>query len=327
MDRSEFARRRQELMNLMGKGSMAILPSAPERIRNRDVHHPYRADSNFYYLTGFAEPESLAVLVPHREQGQFLLFCRERDPEKETWHGRRAGLEGACERYGADDAFPITDIDDIVPGLLEKCRRLYYPIGCYPEFDGKVLEWLNQLREKVRIGVQIPAEMVALDHILHEMRLFKSESELQVMRQAAAVSIHAHKRVMQFCRPGLFEYELEAEITHEFLRHGSRSPAYPTIVGGGENGCILHYTENDVVLKVDDLVLIDAGAEFDYYASDITRTFPVSGRFSEPQRILYELVLKAQIAAIAKVQPGNHWNEPHETAVRVITQGLVDLGL
>lgn len=327
MDRSEFARRRQELMNLMGKGSMAILPSAPERIRNRDVYHPYRADSNFYYLTGFAEPESLAVLVPHREQGQFLLFCRERDPEKETWHGRRAGLEGACEQYGADDAFPITDIDDIVPGLLEKCRRLYYPIGCYPEFDGKVLEWLNQLREKVRIGVQIPAEMVALDHILHEMRLFKSEAELQIMRQAAAVTIRAHKRAMEFCRPGLFEYELEAEIAHEFLCHGSRSAAYPTIVGGGENGCILHYTENNAVLKTGDLVLIDAGAEFDYYASDITRTFPVNGRFSEPQRILYELVLKAQIAAIAKVQPGHHWNEPHETAVRVITQGLVDLGL
>ncbi|ALG67005.1 Xaa-Pro aminopeptidase [Beggiatoa leptomitoformis] len=327
MDKQEFARRRQALMNLMSKGSIALLPTALEQIRNRDVHFPYRPDSNFYYLTGFTEPDALLVLIPERKQGQYLLFCRERDPEKETWNGRRAGLEGACEHYGADDAFPITDIDDIIPGLLESCKRVYYPMGCYLEFDEKVLGWINQLRDKSRTGVNAPREMVALDHILHEMRLYKSPVELQAMQTAADIASRAHIRAMQCTRAGLYEYEIEAELQHEFRRSGSSSPAYPSIVGTGENSCILHYTENTSILKEGDLLLIDAGAEYDYYASDITRTFPVNGKFTDAQKAIYELVLKAQYAAIEQARPNNNWEAPHEAAVKVIATGLVELGL
>lgn len=286
MDKSEFKSRREELMEIMGKGGMAILAAAPTQIRSHDVHYPYRQDSNFYYLTGFPEPYALAVIIPQREQGQYIIFCRENDPDQETWQGSRAGLEGACEIYGADDAFPITDINDIVPGLMESCSRLYYPMGYYPEFDDQIMGWMNQLRKRARSGVVSPCEMVALDHIVHEMRLFKSEAEEQAMRTAADITIRAHKRAMRFCRPGLYEYELEAEIKHEFMRSGCRSPAFPTIVAGGKNACTLHYTENNSVLKDGDLVLIDAGAEFDYYASDITRTFPVNGHFTPAQKAM-----------------------------------------
>ncbi len=327
MDRNEFAQRRQRLMEMMGKGSMAIIPTAPERLRNRDIHYAYRPDSDFYYLTGFAEPLALAVLIPQRPQGQYLLFCRERDPEKETWQGRRAGLEGACEQYGADDAFPITDIDDILPGLMESCHRLYYSIGCYPEFDNKITEWMNQLREMTRNGVSFPSEIIALDAVLHRMRLYKSLAEVEALRRAAIIAIQAHQRAMRFCRPGRFEYQIEAEIQHELTLQGSRSPSYPTIVAGGRNSCTLHYTENNAVLQDGDLLLIDAGAEYDYYASDITRTFPVNGRFSPAQRKIYELVLRAQSAAFDKIRPGNRWNEPHDAAVVVITEGLIQLGL
>lgn len=327
MDKTEFAYRRQVLLEQMGNHSIAIVPTAPERLRNRDVNHPYRPDSDFYYLTGFAEPESLAVLIPKRPQGQYLLFCREQDIEKETWHGRRAGLEGACEIYGADDAFPITDIDDIVPGLLENKHRLYYSMGYYPELDHKILEWTSQLREKERTGVSTPKETVALDHLLHNMRLHKREAEIAALRHAIAVTIDAHQRAMRVCRPGLYEYQLEAEIIHEFMRQGCRAAAYPSIVGSGENTCILHYIDNTALLREGDLVLIDAGAEFDYYAADITRTFPVNGRFSEPQRAIYELVLQAQYAIIDTVRPGVAWNQLQKTAVRVLTEGLVELGL
>jgi len=327
MDKNEFAQRRQRLMEMMGKKSMAIVPTAPERLRNRDIHYTYRPDSNFYYLTGFAEPFALAVFIPQRPQGQYILFCQERDPEKETWQGRRAGLEGACEQYGADDAFPITDMDDILPGLMESCHRLYYSIGCYPEFDNKITEWMNQLREMTRNGVSFPSEIIALDAILHRMRLYKSPAEIETLRRAAAIAIQAHQRAMQFCRPGLFEYQIEAEIQHELTLQGSRSPSYPIIVAGGQNSCILHYTENKAILQDGDLLLIDAGAEYDYYASDITRTFPVNGRFSPAQRKIYELVLRAQYAAFDKIRPGNRWNEPHDAAVVVITEGLIQLGL
>jgi len=327
MDKLEFKQRRQKLIELMGKGSLALLPTAPEQPRNGNVNYPYRPDSNFYYLTGFPEPEALAVIVPEREQGQFLLFCREKNPEKETWHGRRAGLEGACQIYGADDAFPITDLDDIVPGLLESCRRLYYPIGYHPEFDDQVTNWLNQLRAKARAGVVTPKEIVTLDYVLHEMRLQKSTAEIEAMRKAAAITRRAHQRAMRYCRPGLYEYQLEAEILHEFLSSGCHSPAYPSIVASGANACTLHYTENNDVLKAGDLVLIDAGAELDYYACDVTRTFPVDGHFTKPQKIIYELVLQAQRAAIDKIYPGNHWDEPYRAAVEIITEGLRKLGL
>ncbi len=327
MERKEFARRRKTLMGMMDENSIAILYTAPARQRNRDVDFPYRPDSDFYYLTGFAEPEAVMVLVPGRPEGEFLLFCRERDQDKELWHGRRAGLEGACAEYGADDAFPIGDIDDILPGLLENRARVFYAMGLYPEVDQQVMAWVNRVRSRARAGVNAPGEFVALDHLVHEMRLYKSRSEIKSMRRAAEISAGAHRRAMQACRPGLKEYQVEAELLHQFMQGGSRASAYPAIVGGGPNGCILHYTENAGTLRDGDLLLIDAGAEYEYYAADITRTFPVNGRFTQAQKALYEVVLAAQLAAIDKVQPGNHWNEPHEAAVEVITRGLVELGL
>lgn len=327
MTRTEFAKRRKRLMHAMGADSIAILPTAPERIRNRDTEYHYRADSDFYYLTGFPEPEAVAVLIPGRSHGEFLLFCREKDVEMETWHGRRAGLEGAQEYYGADDAFPITDIDEILPGLLENRERVYYTMGAHRDFDRQVMDWINSLRKKARAGVHTPGEFIALDHLLHDMRLYKSAAEVKVMRQAAKITAQAHLRAMRVCRPGGYEYQLEAEILHEFMMHGARFPSYNSIVGGGANGCILHYTENSDELKDGELVLIDAGCEYDYYAADITRSFPVNGRFSPEQRALYDIVLEANYAAIAQVRPGNHWNQPHEVAVKVLTQGLVKLGL
>jgi len=326
MDMKIFARRRANLMSHMN-GGVAILPTAPVHVRNRDVHFPFRADSDFYYLTHFSEPEACAVLVPGRPHGEYILFCRERNPEKETWEGRRAGLEGAREMYGADDAFPIDDIDEILPGLLENREKVFYSMGRYADFDARLMTWVNEVRSKARHGVHAPGEFVALDHILHEMRLFKDAEEIRLMKRAAKISAQAHRRAMQLCRPGMMEYEIEAELLYEFKKGGSASPAYPSIVGGGANGCILHYTENNTELKSGDMLLIDAAAEFDGYAADITRSFPVNGRFSGEQRAIYELVLAAQRAAIEQVKPGNHWNDPHESAVRVLTQGLRDLGL
>jgi Xaa-Pro aminopeptidase len=326
MPTNEFARRRKQLMRMMGQDAIAILPTAPERLRNRDVEYPYRSDSDFYYLTGFAEPEAVAVLVPGRPQGEYILFCRERDPLMETWNGRRAGTEGAVERFGADDAFPIDDIDEILPGLLESRERVFYTMGASAEFDTRVINWVREIRNRARSGVHAPDEFVALDHLVHDMRLYKSRVEIKQMRTAARIAAAAHVRAMRSCRPGMMEYEVEAEYLHEFRRHGCE-PAYGSIVGGGDNGCILHYRENDAELQDGDLLLIDAGAEYQYYASDITRTFPVNGRFSEPQKLLYNLVLDAQLAAIAEVVPGNHWNAPHDAAVKVLTRGLVKLGL
>lgn len=327
MDKREFAKRRQRLLQMMGPGSIAVLPAAPHRLRNRDVEYPYRADSDFYYLTGFSEPEAVVVLAPGRRQGQYVLFCRERDPAMETWHGRRAGLEGATRHYGADDAFPIGDIDDILPGLMENCERVFYAMGAHQDLDQKMIGWLNQVRSKSRAGVHAPGEFVALDHLLHEMRLFKSAEEIKAMRRAAQVTAAAHCRAMRACRPGMMEYQIEAELLHEFMQQGCRHVAYSSIVGGGANGCILHYTENNAPLRDGDLLLIDAGAEHECYAADISRTFPVNGRFSAEQRALYDVVLEAQSAAIEKVKPGNHWNEPHEAAVKTLTRGLVKLGI
>ncbi|MCB1630797.1 MAG: Xaa-Pro aminopeptidase [Pseudomonadales bacterium] len=323
----ELARRRRELMALMGEGCIAILPSAQRVVRNRDVHYPFRQDSDFHYLSGFDEPDAVLVLVPGRQHGQYLLFCRERDPERENWEGPCAGPEGACARFGADDAFPVGDLDDILPGLIEGRERLYYTMGRQPGFDRQLLNWINGIRARARSGARPPGEFLDLDHCLHELRLFKSVGELRVMRHAATISAGAHLRAMRACRPGMFEYELEAELLHEFLRHGARAPAYSSIVAGGANGCILHYTTNDAPLRAGELVLVDAGCEFEHYAADITRTFPVSGRFSAAQQALYELVLAAQLAAIREIAPGRHWNEPHDVAVRVITEGLRDLGL
>jgi Xaa-Pro aminopeptidase len=327
MDTREFPRRRKRLMDMMGDESVAIIPTSGVRLRNRDVEYPFRADSDFLYLTGFPEPEAVAVLIPDRTSGEYVLFCRERDEKMETWNGRRAGLEGACEIYGADDAFPITDLDDILPGLLEDRARIYYTMGHDQHFDQRVVGWVNQVRKKERAGVNAPDEFIALNHLLHDMRLYKSRQEVQTMRRAAKISAEAHMRAMQVCRPGMMEYEIEAELMHQFMRRGARNPAYQPIVGGGANGCILHYTDNSAELKSGDLLLIDAGAELDGYASDITRTFPVNGQFTPAQRDIYNLVLEAQLAAIRAVKPGRHWNDPHDAAVHVLTEGLVELGI
>ena len=323
----DFAERRRRLMEQMAPDSIAILPSAPERTRNRDVLHPFRQDSDFQYLTGFGEPEAVLVLIPGREHGESVLFCKERNPEKELWDGFLAGPEGAIERFGLDDAFPIADIDEILPGMIEGRSRLYYPLGKDHNFDTQVMEWVQTLRAKVRSGARPPGEFVALEHLLHDLRLYKSANEIKVMARAGEISAEAHCNAMKRARKGGYEYQLEAELIHTFMSHGARSTAYPSIVGSGANGCILHYIENSAPLKEGDLVLIDAGCELECYASDITRTFPVSGRFSEPQRALYEVVLAAQYAAIDAVKPGNHWNHPHEAALKVLTQGLVELGL
>ena len=325
--KAEYARRRKALMAEMEPNSIAILPAAPMYIRNRDVEHVYRQDSDFQYLSGFPEPEAVIALIPGREHGEYVLFCRERDPARELWDGLRAGQDGAVAEYGADDAFPIGDIDDILPGLIEGRSRVYYAIGSNQEFDHRLMEWINTIRSKARQGAQPPNEFVALDHLLHDLRLYKSANEVKVMRAAAEISARAHVRAMQASRAGLYEYHLEAELDYEFRKGGAKMPAYGSIVAAGKNACILHYRENDAVLKDGDLVLIDAGCEIDCYASDITRTFPVSGRFSAEQKAIYELVLAANEEAFKHIAPGKHWNEAHEATVCVITAGLVDLGL
>lgn len=314
-------------MALMEPGSIAIIPSAREVVRSRDTEYPFRQDSDFYYLSGFVEPMSVMVLVPGREHGEFVMFCRERDTQGELWHGRRLGPEGVCEQLGADDAFPIGDIDEILPGLIEGRERLYYSMGRSAEFDRQVMAWVNRIRAMEASGAVPPGELTDLDHLLHDLRLIKSAGELRVMRRAAQITARAHCRAMRNCRPGLYEYQLEADILHEFAMAGARQPAYPCIVGGGDNACILHYIDNSAKLRRGDLVLIDAGCELEGYAADVTRTFPVGGKFNRQQRALYEVVLDAQRAAIAEIRPGNHWNQPHDATVRVITEGLVALGL
>ncbi len=326
MDRKEFARRRRQFMRMIGKDAIAILPAAPVCHRNGDIEYAYRQDSHFHYLSGFPEPDSVAVLVPGRPQAEYLLFVRERDAVREAWDGARAGTEGAVARYCADDAFPIADIDEILPGLLEQRSQIYYSMGTHPDFDSHVLSWVNGLRSQARQGAGTAHEFVAIRHVLDDMRLYKSGAEQSSLRRAAAISVGAHRRAMRFVRPGRMEYEVMAEVLHEFRSHNADISYYP-IVGGGANSCVMHYRDNDQRLCDGDLLLLDAGCEHDYYASDITRTFPVGGRFTPAQRAVYEVVLEAQLSAIDKARPGNHWNHPHEAAVRVITQGLVKLGL
>jgi Xaa-Pro aminopeptidase len=313
-------------MGMVGEGGIVILPAAPVRMRSRDVEYRFRQDSDFYYLTGFAEPDAVAVLVPGRDSGEFLLFCRDRNPDKELWDGKRAGPDGAMRDFAADDAFPIDDIDDILPGIMESCSRVYYTMGQYSEFDTRIAEWINSLRLRELRGVHTPQEFVALDHLLHDMRLYKSRAEITAMRKSANVAVKGHQAAMSAVRPGVYEYEIEAEFANEFRRNDAWM-SYSPIVAGGANSCTLHYVENRDKLVDGDLLLIDAGCEMDYYASDITRTIPVSGKFSPEQRAVYEIVYEAQLAAIEKTCKGNHWNEPHDAAVKVITQGLKDIGL
>ena len=313
-------------MKAMGRDSIAVIPAAPVHLRNNDVEYAYRQDSDFFYLTGFAEPESVTVLIPGREQGEYVLFVRDRDVTRETWDGKRAGPAGAKRSFGADDAFPITDMDEILPGLLENRSKVFYKMGAYAEFDQRVVGWVNGLRSQSKHGRQSPQEFVALDHFLHDMRLFKSRNEVDIMRESARIAARAHIRAMKACRPGLNEFEITAELIHEFRKYNA-DVAYQPIVGGGDNSCILHYRENDQRLNDGDLLLVDAGCEYQCYASDITRTYPVNGEFTREQRAVYDVVLEANRAAIAKVKPGNHWNDPHDAAVHVVTHGLVKLGL
>jgi Xaa-Pro aminopeptidase len=327
ISKAEYARRRKHFMALMEPNSIAIIPSAREQVRSRDTRYHFRQDSDFYYLSGITEPDAVLVLIPGRRHGQFVVFCRERDSGQELWYGDRAGPEGMCKLHRADDAFPVGDIDEILPGLLEGRDRVYYSMGRSTEFDRQIMGWVNQIRGQEASGAVPPGEFTDLDHMLHELRLFKSAAELRLMRKAAEISARAHCRAMRECRAGMYEYQLEAELQYEFAKGGARFPAYASIVGSGANACVMHYTDNSDKLRDGELVLIDAGCELAYYASDVTRTFPVNGRFTTEQRALYELVLKAQQAAIEQVKPGNHWNQPHDASVRVLTKGLVELGL
>lgn len=323
---TEFARRRKQLMRIVGDDGICIVPAAPERVRSNDSHYPYRQDSDFHYLTGFSEPEAVLALIPGREHGQVILFCRERNPEREAWDGARAGPEGAVADFGMDDAFPIEDIDEILPGMIEGRSCVYYHFGRDTEFDIKLIGWVNRVRARVKQGVRAPHEFVALSHILHDLRLYKTRAELVLMRHAAKIAAGAHVRAMRALRPGLNEHEIEAELLHEFRRRGAVA-SYEPIVGGGANACVLHYRANNAPLKDGDLLLIDAGAEFQCYASDITRTIPVNGRYAPEQRALYDIVLAAQRAAIDLVRPGKPFGAYHDAAVRTITAGLIKLGL
>jgi len=322
---SLYAARRNRLASLMGEG-VAVIGTAPERVRNRDSHYPYRFDSYFYYLTGFIEPEAALVLIGGKSP-KSILFCRSRDPEREIWDGFRYGPEAARERFGFDEAHVVAELDAVVPKLLEDQPALYYPVGAEADWDARVMRWLNVVRARSRAGIAAPERLHDVRALLDDMRLVKDAHELGVMRRAARIAAAAHRRAMQSARPGRMEYEIEAELLHEFRRNGAQFPAYSPIVAAGANACVLHYVSNDARLAQGDLLLIDAGCELDGYASDITRTFPVSGRFSGAQRAVYDLVLAAQRAAIERVKPGNGWNEPHDAAVRVLAQGMLDLKL
>jgi Xaa-Pro aminopeptidase len=319
---SLYATRRSRLAALMGEG-VAVIATAPEKLRNRDSHYPYRFDSYFYYLTGFIEPEAALVLVG----GKSLLFCRKRDAEREIWDGFRYGPEAARERFGFEDAHAIGELDELMPKLLENQPTLYYPVGVEAEWDTRVMRWLNAVRARSRTGVTAPERLHDVHVLLDDMRLIKDAHELGVMRRAGRIAAAAHRRAMQAARPGRMEYEIEAELLHEFRRNGAQFPAYSPIVAAGAHSCVLHYVANDARMNDGDLLLIDAGCELDGYASDITRTFPVNGRFSGPQRAVYDLVLASQRAAIDKVRTGHGWNEPHDAAVRVLAQGMLDLKL
>jgi len=323
---ANYTRRRKQLMRMAGDDAILVLPAALARIRSGDTAYPYRQDSDLWYLTGFPEPDAVLVLVPGRQHGETLLFCRERDLEREGWDGPRFGPEGAAEAFGLDDAYPIADLDDILPGLLEGRSRVYYHFGRDTDFDLKLIGWLNRVRAMVRQGAQPPHEFLELGHLLDELRLFKDRDELKLMQRAADISVLAHEAAMRAVRPGSREYELQAELERVF-RMFDAVPAYGSIVGAGSNACVLHYHANNAQAKAGELVLIDAGAEYRGYAADITRTFPVSGRFSKEQRALHNLVCAAQAAALAQAKPGVAYDAGHTAAVATLTEGLLTLGL
>jgi Xaa-Pro aminopeptidase len=326
MNVSVYEQRRARLAAQMRRG-VAISTTAPERVRNRDAHYPDRFDSYYYYLTGFREPEAVLIDMAGGETPKSMLFCRERDPEREVWDGFRYGPEAARETFGFDEAHSITQLDALMPGLLADCGVVYCHLGADSAWDARLMGWVNEVRAQARRGVTAPDELKDVHALLDEMRLVKAPEELELMRRAAAISAGGHRRAMRAARPGMGEFEIEAELLHEFRRHGAQAPAYTPIVAAGAHACVLHYVENSGEMKDGELLLIDAGCELDGYASDITRTFPVNGRFTAPQRDVYEVVLAAQAAAIAQVKAGNAWEGPHVAAVRTISQGLIDLKL
>jgi len=321
-DISIYRQRRERLARALQAG-VAVVATAPERLRNRDSHYPYRFDSHFYYLTGFTEPDAVLVVLSDKS----ILFCRERDPEREVWDGHRYGPEAARERFGFDEAYPIAALDETLAKLLENQPALAYAVGADAEWDARAMRWLNAVRARVRAGIAAPDRVQDVRSLIDEMRLVKDAHELAIMRRAAAIAAGAHRRAMRAARPGRMEYEIEAELLYEFRRGGAQFPAYSPIVAGGANACVLHYVTNDAPLRDGELLLVDAGCELDGYASDITRTYPVGGRFGGAQRAVYDIVLAAQAAAIGKVRPGSAWNEPHDAAVKVLAQGMLDLKL
>ncbi|HUX62566.1 Xaa-Pro aminopeptidase [Sulfuricella sp.] len=320
-----YQQRRRRLAEQMQAG-VAVIPTAPERSRNRDSTYPYRFDSYFHYLTGFGEPEAVLVLVAGAEP-KSILFCREKNPEREVWDGFRHGPEAARETFCFDEAYPIAMLDEMMTKLLADQPSLHFHLGADSAWDVRAVGWLNAVRAEVRNGIAAPSAIRDVRVLLDEMRLIKSTDEIATMRRAAEISTAAHRRAMQQVRPGRHEYEIEAELLHDFHRHGAQAPAYTSIVAGGANACVLHYVDNSARLRDGDLLLIDAGCELDGYAADITRTFPVNGRYSAVQKDVYEMVLAAQAAAIGAVKVGASWDDPHQAALKVLAQGMIDLGL
>jgi Xaa-Pro aminopeptidase len=327
ISKKEYAARRKDLMSMMADNSIAVIAAAPEKVRSKDTLYPYKQSTNFSYLSGFSEPCSVMLLIPNRQQGECVLFCRDKDPLRETWDGLRLGPIEAKQALAFDDAFPIDDIDDILPGLLEGKSHIYYSAGKDKAFDKQLIQWVDEVTLDKESDSEPCCEQVDLDHLLAELRLIKSAAEIKLMRKAADISAEAHCRAMRFCQPGQYEYQLQAEIEHQFMMSGATGPAYTSIVGGGKNACILHYIENQSALKSGDLVLIDAGCEYQDYAADITRTFPINGKFSTAQAAIYDIVLAAQTAAINCISPGVTYDQANKATIEVITQGLVDLGI
>ena len=327
ISKKEYADRRKDLMSMMADNSIAVIAAAPEKVRSKDTLYPYKQSTNFSYLSGFSEPCAVMLLIPNRQQGECVLFCRDKDPLRETWDGLRLGPIEAKQALAFDDAFPIDDIDDILPGLLEGKSHIYYSAGKDKAFDKQLIQWVDEVTLDKESDSEPCCEQVDLDHLLAELRLIKSAAEIKLMRKAADISAEAHCRAMRFCQPGQYEYQLQAEIEHQFMMSGATGPAYTSIVGGGKNACILHYIENQSALKSGDLVLIDAGCEYQNYAADITRTFPINGKFSTAQAAIYDIVLAAQAAAINCISPGVTYDQANKATIEVITQGLVDLGI
>ena len=325
--KNNFSERRLKLSDKVLEDSAIIVASALVKARISDTDYAYRQDSNFYYLSGYEEPDSLLLIRPSSDKEKFIIFCRDRDPLREQWDGFRTGQEGAVQQYGADNAYSINSLDQMMPDLLAGVKNIYFSMSAPCGVDIKISHWMEDIRKNTRAGAEPPNNLLSLDSILHEMRLIKEDQEMILMKKAADITTEAHIRAMQAVTPGMYEYQLEAEYLYAFNKNGARSPAYNSIVGGGNNSCILHYVENNDELKDGDLVLVDAGCEYQYYASDVTRTFPVNGKFSPEQKEIYSIVLEAHRQSMEQAKPGNKWNLMHEKSVEVIVEGLLDLGL